>query len=209
MNTHELARRRRHALRPLLATLALTLGALALPSPAAAHCDSMDGPVVTAARAALAAGDVALVLGWVRADDEPEIREAFARTLEVRRGGGTAAELADRWFFETLVRVHRAGEGAAYTGLKPAGYEPEQGIAAADQALHAGTAEALAPRLGEHVAAAVEERFQRVHGLADHDPSDVEAVRAYVEAYVAYIHFVEELVALVHGGPAHTDEAGH
>lgn len=184
------------------------LAGLALPSDAAAHCDSMDGPVVAAARAALERGDAALALGWVRPSDEAEIRDAFRRTLEVRNAGGAAAELADRWFFETLVRVHRAGEGAPFTGLKPAGTELSVGIEAAEKALRAGTADGLAPRLAEHVAEAVRERFERVHALAQHDPADVEATRAYVEAYVGYIHFVEELVALVHGGPAHAAEGG-
>jgi hypothetical protein len=87
---------------------------------AGAHCDTLDGPVVVDARAALAAGDVTEVLKWVQAGDEPEIRAAFDRTLAVRAAGGAALELADTWFFETLVRVHRAGEGAPYTA-SPAG----------------------------------------------------------------------------------------
>lgn len=100
-----------------------TLGILT-PSRAWAHCDSLDGPVVASARNALASGDVARVLHWVSADDEAEIRAAFDRTLRVRRSSAEAREMADLWFFETLVRIHRAGEGAPYTGLKPAGWEP-------------------------------------------------------------------------------------
>lgn len=194
--------------RTATALLAALVASLTLPGAAAAHCDSLDGPVVNAARSALQQGDVALVLGWVRAGDEAEIREAFDRTLQVRRSGGPAADLADRWFFETLVRVHRAGEGAPYTGLKPAGTDVSAGIEAAEDALHAGTVEGLAPRLAEHVSAAVRERFEHVHRLADHDPADVEAAREYVEAYVTYIHFVEELVAVVHGHGTHGAEAG-
>jgi hypothetical protein len=85
------------------------------------HCDGLDGPVVSLARRALDAGNVNLVLPWVREQDEAEVREAFAHALAVRKLGGEAKDLADRHFFETLVRVHRAGEGAPYTGLKPAG----------------------------------------------------------------------------------------
>jgi len=172
---------------------------LARPAPVAAHCDSMDGPVVTAARAALEQGRVELVLGWVRPQDETQIRTAFARTLEVRRAGGEAQALADLWFFETLVRIHREGEGEPYTGLKPAGQELAPGIEAADQALKAGSVEALAPQIAEHVADAVRERFERVRALASHDPRDVDAARAYVHAYVEYIHFVEGIVEAVHG----------
>src|SRR5512145_2539739 len=99
--------------------------AFALCGPAAsslrAHCDGLDGPVVQAATRALATGNVNLALIWVHPKDEPEIRTAFAETAAVRRHGPRARRLADRAFFETLVRVHRAGEGAQYEGLRPAG----------------------------------------------------------------------------------------
>jgi hypothetical protein len=180
---------------PTLA-LALTLGVAA---PAAAHCDSLDGPVVTAARHALETGDVNLVLVWVRPQDEPEIRQAFRKTLTVRGLGDAARELADRYFFETLVRVHRAGEGEPYTGLKPAGYEAPAGIAAADRAIDAGALEGLDVELAEHAAATLRDRFEHVQELKSYDPSDVEAGRAYVRAYVELIHFVENLYGLIHG----------
>lgn len=168
------------------------------PAPVAAHCDSVDGPVVTAARAALEQEAVELVLAWVLPQDEALIRHAFARTLDVRKAGGEAKTLADLWFFETLVRVHRAGEGEPYTGLKPAGQEPEAGIAAADQALKAGSVEGLAPQIAAHISDAIRERFERVRLLAAYDPRDVGAARAYVHAYVEYIHFVEGIVEAAH-----------
>ena len=195
----------RKAFLTLASAAALAVAWLATPAPVAAHCDSLDGPVVQAARAALAAGDVRLVLHWVRPQDEAEIREAFQRTLRVRQASGDAAEMADRWFFETLVRVHRAGEGAPYTGLRPAGEEPAPGIAAADSALHDAAPDSLSARLAEYVASAVAERWEVVRRLSGYDPADVDAGRAWVEAYVSYVHFVEELVALVHGG----EHAGH
>ena len=61
------------------------------------------------------------MLAWVQADDEAAIREVFQKARAVRKLGGKAAEIADTWFFETIVRVHRSGEGAPYTGLKAAG----------------------------------------------------------------------------------------
>lgn len=107
-------------------------------SPASAHCDGMDGPVVKAAQQALAKGDVDFVLIWVRKEDEAEIRRAFERASSVRKPGPEAQELADRYFFETLVRIHRAGEGAPFTGLKPAGRDLGPAIRAADRALQSG-----------------------------------------------------------------------
>src|SRR5687768_5192543 len=86
----------------------------AIPTTASAHCDSLDGPVVKAAQQALASRDVRAVLIWVGAGDEAEIRSAFDQTLAVRELDPRARALADRYFFETVVRVHRAGEGAPY-----------------------------------------------------------------------------------------------
>jgi hypothetical protein len=192
------------ALKALALSAGLLLVGAALPGPAAAHCDSLDGPVVQAAERALAAGEVEGVLMWVRPQDEAEIRSAFERTLEVRRSGGAARELADLWFFETLVRVHRAGEGAPYTGLKPAGYEPPPGIVAADRALEDGSIESLATGVAAHLTEALHARYDRARALRDHDPHDVEAGRRYVEAYVEYIHLVEALHGILHGrGEAH------
>lgn len=178
---------------------AATLLTLAIPAPAAAHCDSMDGPVVKAAEKALASGEVAHALAWVQPQDEAEIREAFQQTLAVREHGGEARTLADLWFFETLVRVHRQGEGEPYTGLKPAGHEPAAGIRAADHALEEGSVDTLASSLAEHATAVLREKFERVMALRDHHPRDVEAARRYVQAYVDYIHFLERLHGVIHG----------
>lgn len=109
-----------------LMAVAVGVGLFALtPARALAHCDGLDGPVVKAAQRALETRNPALVLIWVQEQDEPEIRKAFEQTLAVRALSSQARELADRFFFETLVRVHRAGEGAPFTGLKPAGRDRE------------------------------------------------------------------------------------
>jgi hypothetical protein len=169
--------------------LAVVLGADA----AYGHCDGLDGPVVSAARAALAQGQPEAVLMWVQTKDEAEIRDAFTRTLAVRKHGGPAQELADQWFFETLVRVHRAGEGAPYTGLKPAGRDLGPALPAADRALVTGNAAPLEKLLQDAVQRGVREQFERAHALHKHAPNDVPAGRRYVAAYVPYIHFVERL----------------
>jgi len=181
----------------------LTLALAAMhPGLAAAHCDSLDGPVIAEARAALSEGDVTPVFKWVRADDEKEIREAFAQTLAVRKLGTEAQELADRYFFETLVRIHRAGEGAPYTGLKPAGgIEPV--IAKADQALEKGSVDELANAIATHTVEGIRERFQHAREARMHAKDSVQAGREYVEAYVSYVHYVEGLDQLVHSGAHH------
>lgn len=161
--------------------------------PALAHCDTMDGPVVTLARKALETGDVALVLPWVAPGKESEIREAFDLAVAVRGKGPREKALADRFFFETLVRVHREGEGAPYTGLKPAGLDPGPAIPAAEKALETGN-----PRpVLSLIEAAVHEGIHRYYTEAvekkKHAGESVEAGRAYVQAYVPYLHFVERL----------------
>ena len=90
---------------------------------------------VKAAQKALEMGNVNLVLIWVQKTDGNEIEKAFQKTLAVRKLNRQAKELGDTYFFETLVRIHRAGEGAPYTGLKPAGRDLGPAIPTADKAL--------------------------------------------------------------------------
>lgn len=144
----------------LVVTLLTTLGiALLVPDSAMAHCDGMDGPVIKAAQEALTSGDVNFVLIWVREDDEREIRQAFDRTLAVRKLCPEAQELADIYFFETLVRIHRAGEGAPYTGLKPAGRDLGPAIPLADQALNIGNVDSLVKLITDETRKGLTERF--------------------------------------------------
>lgn len=192
----------RRAFAALAATAAL-IGSTA----AQAHCDTLDGPVVGQARQALDSGNVNRVLGWVQKQDESEIRSAFQKAVVLRKGGGTARELADTWFFETLVRVHRAGEGAPYTGLKPAG-QIEPAIAAADKSIETGKLEPVAKLVIDRTKDGLHRQFDSVAARKTYDPNDVAAGRAYVGAYVEYVHYVERLYNAAAGPQtAHADEA--
>ena len=168
------------------------VAALSWGTAAQAHCDTLDGPVVGQARKALDTGNVNLVLGWVQNKDEPEIRGAFQKAVAVRKTGGAAKDLADTYFFETLVRVHRAGEGAPYTGLKPAG-EIEPAIAAADKSIETGKLEPVAKLVIDRTKDGLHGQFDAVTAKKKHNPNDVAAARAYVGAYVEYVHYVERL----------------
>jgi len=174
----------------LMALLALTL----LPKNMLfAHCDTMNGPVVKAAQKALETGNVNLVLVWIQKKDEAEIKRAFERTLAVRKLSPPAKEMADMYFFETLVRVHRAGEGEPYTGLKPADTEVEPGIEMADQTVDKGSAEELMKQLNGTVEKNLHTLFAAVRGKKGYKQDDVDAGREYVKAYVTFIHYVEQL----------------
>jgi hypothetical protein len=175
-------------------TVAVTIAILALSSvETSAHCDTMNGPVVKAARQALDSRDVRYALIWVQPANEPEIRSAFERALSVRALGVEAKALADRYFFETLVRVHRAGEGAPYTGLKDSDVVVEPGIAAAELALDKGSAEGLSKEMSVALQHQLEESFRRIQNSKAYQPENVEAGRRYVASYVSYIHYVERL----------------
>lgn len=172
------------------------------------HCDTLDGPLVTLAKKALEDKNVNLVLPWVRAEDTGEIREAFDHAQVVRDLGPQARSLADRHFLETLVRIHRAGEGAPFTGLKPAGLDLGPAVPAADRALETGSPDAVIQVLVDAVSAGVRERFQAAAGKKAFDPNDVSAGRQYVEAYVPYVHYVEQLWEAA-SAAAHGPDAGH
>jgi hypothetical protein len=180
---------------------------LAAPDYAAAHCDTLDGPVVKDARQALAKGDITPVLKWVKDKDEQKVRKAFALAQAAAGKGGNKREAAEHHFFETLVKVHRAGEGAPFTGLKPAG-TVEPAVAEADRALATGSPETLEKMVADAVSAGIHERFARVAEAVRHKDESIDEGRKFVEAYVEYTHYVERLHQDA-VGQAHGSEGGH
>jgi hypothetical protein len=179
-----------------------------MPQAALSHCDTMDGPVVLTAKTALEKKDVTPVLKWVKKDAEAEIKAAFTKTLAVRTKGPETRELADQFFFETLVRVHRAGEGAPFTGLKSAGTELGPAIEEADKALESGSVEKVVKLVTDDAAAGIRQRFAEAREKKLHAEHNVEAGREFVAAYVEYVHYVEGLHQGAQGGSAHHEE-GH
>ena len=164
-----------------------------LPRAALAHCDSLDGPVVVDARTAIEKKDLTPVLKWIGPAEEPEVRTAFARTLAVRGLSPEARELADRSFFETVVRVHRAKEGEPYTGLKPVGTDPGPAVRAVDRSLEEGSADALVRLISQRAGDSVRRQFGRVLEAKRHADDSVEAGRAFTQVYAGFAHSVEEL----------------
>jgi hypothetical protein len=170
----------------------LILMAGVFPTISWAHCDTTDGPVVTDAKIALDTKTITPVLKWITAENEPELKTAFTKAIAARSSGKEAKDVADQYFFETLVRLHRTGEGAGFTGLKPAG-SIEPSVAAADKEIEMGSIDGLAKELGKAAEGAVRERYGKVVVLAKHKDESVAAGREYVQAYVEYVHFVESL----------------
>jgi Family of unknown function (DUF6448) len=194
----------------LFASVSAALMFIAMP--ASAHCDGVDGPVVRAAQQALDGGDVSRVLIWVQARDEAEIRDAFRKTQAVRKLNATARDFADTAFYETLVRVHRAGEGEPYTGLKPAGRDLGPALPAGDKAIATGSVEPVVKLLTEGVHHGIEQRYKQVMARKNFKADDVSAGRKYVEAYVGYIHAVEKVHQAAGDsghGQGHAAQAAH
>lgn len=161
------------------------------------HCDSLDGPVVTAARDALAAGDVTVVLPYVPAIAEDEVREAFAHVSPLQAVGGDAGALAQLWFFETVVRLHRAGEGAPYTGLKPAGLDVGPVIPLAEKAIGSGKVDDVYRLLAAELRSQLEHRLNDATRLAPGKDTSVAAARDHVQAllgFEVYAHRIYEAI---------------
>jgi hypothetical protein len=170
------------------------------------HCDSIDGPVVAAAAKALEAKDARVVLPFVPKDGEAEVVTAFEQATAARRLGPEARKVADRYFFETVVRIHRAGEGAPYTGLKPAGLDVGPVIPVAERAIVSGTPDELVDLLTGELATEIRGRFEELLRLGARANGDLEANRAYVEAMLGLQVWAHSLHQSIH---SHAHEHAH
>ncbi len=182
-------------------TVVLLFGLIWLaPATVQAHCDTFAGPVLIEAAKAMETGNVTPLLKWVKADREGVIKAAFTAAIRNRT---TDAKAADARFFETLIRIHREGEGAPFTGIKPAGTELPAAIVAADKALEIGSSRELTDLLTRSLVRKIREKFDHARAkklLAD---KSVAQGREYVAAYVDYVHSVEAIADLL------ASEGGH
>lgn len=156
-----------------------------------AHCDTMDGPLIADAKKALAQNNVNYALKWVPASSEAEIKDAFKLAMKVRGLNADAKELSDKYFFDILVRIHRAAEGVPFTGVKPSGTPIDEKVLAADKSLETGNLSPLKGKIPADDMAELTERFEKAMSLKKFDVNDVEAGREYIEAYVQFFKFAE------------------
>lgn len=191
----------------------LFAAALLLAGPGAmAHCDAVDGPVAQAVGKALESGNIYLVLPYAPASAEAELKAAFAEARKVRALGADARVLADRSFLETTIRLHRAGEGAEYTGIKPAGIDYGPMIPAAERSVETGDAQPVRAVLAEAIENTLNERLAHVQELrkASKEPTTeagVAAARERISAELGFITFAESLRQVVLGNvPIHHED---
>jgi len=165
--------------------------ALVLPKKASAHCDTMDGPTAIDGKKALEENNFNYAAKWISPEHEEEVSKIFEQSIKVRKLSSEAQELADRYFLENLVRIHRAGEGAPFTGLKPSGIPIDEKVAAADKSIEIGDLSPLEGLISHEEMHELEERFKKAMALKDFDVNDVEAGRKYIDAYVSFFKFAE------------------
>jgi hypothetical protein len=160
--------------------------------PASAHCDSYDGPVIKDALKALETKNVNLVLKWVNEKQEIEIIPLFNKTYNLKNGDKEVYAIAEKHFFETLVRLHRETEGAPYSGLKPAG-STKMIVQLSDKALASDSADDLVSKLNAHIEKVIREKYAKVARLDKTKDVSAKDGRAYVKAYVDYTHTIEAI----------------
>ena len=168
------------------------------------HCDS---PVVAAARRELDTSNVDLVLPFVPEPGEAEVRGVFQSTLRVRELNNDAREVADRLFFETVVRVHRAGEGAPYTGLKPVGLSFGPVIPLTEIAVETGSLKPVLDFLSDELNGQLRRRLDEVTTLAAEKGRSVQDARRYVEAMLGFEVYCHRLFKALQS-PAHHGHGG-
>jgi hypothetical protein len=178
-------------MRKLILSLLVFTALLSTSYTSFAQCDTKDGPVVAAAIKAIKQNNINYALIWVKPAYEKEIKEAFQSTMKVRVLSPEAEKLADNYFFETLVRLHRTGEGVAYTGVKPAGTLIDKKILAADKSIAIVNLSPLNNLVPNFKLAELKKRFEKVMSLKNYEINNVPAGREYIEAYVQFFHFAE------------------
>lgn len=179
-------------------------------SVAFAHCDTMEGPLIGDAKKAISENNVNIVLKWIPEVNEAEIKDAFTQTIKVRVLSPDAEKLADMSFFETLVRIHRTGEGVSFTGVKPVGTPIDPKVAAADKAIAAGSLLPVNGLISEKNMPELTNRFEKAMSLKNFDVNNVKTGREYIEAYVQFFKFVEEETeAHEHGHEAAANSSNH
>jgi len=179
------------SLRMVLAPMFIILLLMASTNVSFAHCDTMDGPLIKDAKIAISKKNVNYVLKWVQPENETEIKEAFSLAIKVRKLGVDAQNLADKYFFETVVRLHRSGEGVPFTGVKPSGTPIDEKVLAADKSIEKGNLSPLKNLVPKEMMPELEERFNKVMSLNNFDVNNVAAGREYIEAYVQFFKYAE------------------
>ena len=166
----------------------------------ASYIESMDGPIVKAAETALDMENINYVIPFVSSKDSGELKDAFEKTLSVRELSGEAAELADFWFFETVVRLHRINNGNSYNGLKPAGIDWGPIIPKLDKAFETEKIDEFLNFLLNFIQEDIRSRFDDVLFKKDYDINDVEDARDYINSMLEFVDYTQKFYKYIEKG---------
>jgi len=157
------------------------------------HCDTKDGPVAQAVKNALETENVNHILIWIPESEENELKKVFEKTVKARKLGQEAKEVADEWLLETAVRLHRAGEGVPFTGIKPAGLDEGPVVPKAEKAIDTGDPKEVIHFINQTMEKELQRRFERVYSKKNYDVNNVAAGREYVTAFIDFVVFSHHL----------------
>lgn len=188
-------------------TTFLIVGAFATNSNA--HCDTMDGPTVIDGQRAMKENNINYALKWIQPNAEKELKEAFNLSMKIKDLSPESKQIAEKYFFGELVRIHRQGEDAPYTGVKPAGTTIDKKVLAADKSIEIGNLTPLESLIEKDKKAELKKRFDKVMALKNFDTNNVDAGREYIEAYVKFFKFAEGEEDHAHTKEVHDKKAHH
>lgn len=176
-----------------------------------AHCDTLNGPVITAAKKAIESKNVNLVLIWVKNSEEYKVKEMFQKTIIDRNANLAEKDRIDMLFFENLVRIHREGEGVYFDGIKAIDTKIDPVIIQADEAIETGLVTSLLKEMNAELSESIQKDFTEVMKKKNYNPNDVNSGREYVDSYVKFLHRIEMLNASDHeqGIDSHLKEESH
>lgn len=175
-----------------------------------AHCDSETGPVAKAAQAALASGNVNIALPYVQPSAEAEVTSVFRQAIAARSAGKASRAVADRHFMETVVRLHRSGENAPYTGLKSSTTDFGPAIPAAERAVSARSSAELQSLLTTSLEKSLRSRLQEVVSLQQYSAvpkshSGVPNARRRVRAELEFQKYADNVYRAIAGLPVEAE----
>ena len=98
----------------------------------------MDGPTVIDGQKAMKENNINYALKWVQPKAEKELKEAFELSMKVKDLSPESKQISEKYFLGELVRIHRQGEDASYTGVKAAGTTIDKKVLAADKSIELG-----------------------------------------------------------------------
>jgi Family of unknown function (DUF6448) len=97
--------------------------------------------------------------------------------------------------------VHRTGEHAGYTGLKPAGLDVGPVIPLAEKAVESGDAGEVYRLLAADLHSQLTHWLERVGKLAEGKDTSVPAAREYVEAMLGFEVYANQVYHALHADP--------